>query len=223
MSRAVVVMAKHPQPGSAKTRLVPPLTPETAAELYECFLLDALDHARKTAAATPLVAVWPPDAAAYFTGIAPDIGQVAQKGESLDQRLDHVLRVCLASGFDYVVAINSDSPTLPDSIVTEGFTRLTYDTVDVVLGPADDGGYYLIGCKHPYTDVVRGVEMSTPRVLEDTLARARRSGVRVSLLDSWYDVDDPIDLCRLELELAQTRIGGLHTRRFLAARVSPER
>ncbi len=216
-SKAVLVMAKRPQPGSTKTRLVPPLTAQEAADLYECFLMDALEHARSTPSAVPVVAVWPPEATTYFATIAPDFSQVIQRGDSLDVRLDHALTECLDRGFDHVVAINSDSPTLPHTFIADAFTSLADDEVDMVLGPADDGGYYLIGWKRAYPELVRGIEMSTPHVLDDTLALADRSGVRVSLLRPWYDVDDAADLGRLVLEFGQPGDRGFHSRKFLAA------
>lgn len=211
-------MAKQPAPGSTKTRLVPRLTPESAADLYECFLLDALDLARSIAGVTPLVAVSPPESADYFRRIAPDLDQVPEIGSSLGERLDYVLTQCLSAGFDQVVAISSDSPTLPSRHVEEAFVRLGDETVDMVLGPTDDGGYYLIGWKRAYPHLVRDVTMSTPHVLRDTLDLAAASDVRVSLLASWYDVDEPPDLDRVETDLGALLEGGRHTRRFLEKR-----
>ena len=208
-------MARQPVAGSTKTRLVPRLGPQGAADLYECFLLDALDLVRTIDDVTPLVAVSPPDAGEYFEDVAPDLAQVAQIGSSLGQRLDHVLTSCLADGYAQVVAINSDSPTLPSAHVAEAFDRLLDESVDVVIGPADDGGYYLIGWKRSHPELVREVVMSTPDVLRDTLDLAARSGVSVSLLAPWYDVDEPEDLERLEADLDRDAAMGRHTRRFL--------
>ena len=216
-------MAKRPVAGSTKTRLVPPLTPVDAARIYECFLLDALDLARSVPNATPLVAIWPAGSENYFGELGPDIHQVLQVGDSLDERLDHVLRVCLENRFDHVVAINSDSPTLPRSRVDDAFAALADDQVDMVLGPADDGGYYLIGWKRAMSEVVRGVEMSTPRVLDDTLELASRAGIRVSLIGSWYDVDTAADLGRLDRELREAPVVGVHTRRLLGSVMSEHR
>jgi len=223
ITRAVVVMAKQPMPGSTKTRLVPPLTLVDAARIYECFLLDTLDLARSVPNASPMVAIWPHGSAGYFGELAPDIDQVQQVGDSLDERLDHVLRVCLSSGFDHVVAINSDSPTMPLARLESAFALLADDRTDMVLGPADDGGYYLMGWKRVISEVVRGVEMSTPRVLDDTLELARLAGVRVSLIDSWYDVDTAADLQRLERELRSAHMGGAHSQRFLISPMPVDR
>ncbi len=215
--RAVVVMAKEPRPGRTKTRLVPALTAEAAAGLYECFLRDALDHARSVVDATQLVAVWPPGSDGYFERLAPDFGQVTQQGSSLSERLESVLTRCSQDGFGQVVAINSDSPTLPQGRVAAAFAALDDDAVDVCLGPAHDGGYYLIGWKRTHPRLVRDVTMSTPRVLDDTLRLAAELGLGVRLLEPWYDVDRPADLDRMERELHTTTDTARHTRRFLAA------
>ncbi|MGI9645876.1 MAG: TIGR04282 family arsenosugar biosynthesis glycosyltransferase [Ilumatobacteraceae bacterium] len=213
--RAVVIMAKRPRPGQSKTRLVPPLTDRSAAELAECFLLDALDLVRSVAGATPMVAVWPPESEAYFAQIAGDVERVTQVGAALDERLDHVLRECLAQGYEHVVALNADSPTLPSRLLAEAFRALSRDDVDVVLGPAADGGYYLIGWTQAHPTLVRGVEMSTPTVLAETLERASAAGVRVALLEEWYDVDEPADLARLIDELGPDDPRAPHTARLL--------
>ncbi len=208
-------MAKEPRPGRTKTRLVPPLTADTAAELYECFLRDALDHARSVADATRLVAVWPPGSGGYFERLAPDFGQVSQRGSSLAERLESVLTRCSGDGYGQVVAVNSDSPTLPPGRLSAAFAALDDDAVDVCLGPADDGGYYLIGWKRPHPRLVREVAMSTSRVLDDTLRLAVELGLEVCLLEPWYDVDRPADLERMERELRATADNARHTRRFL--------
>ncbi len=213
--RALIVMAKAPEPGVTKTRLVPRLTPDAAAELYECFLLDALDLARSLPGVTPFVAVSPLDGGPYFRRLAPDVARVLQVGATLGERLDHVLTECLASGYDHVAAMGSDVPTLPRSHLADAFDRLADDGTDVVIGPSDDGGYHFIGWKRPYPALVRKVEMSTPRVVTDTLALATALGIRVQLVDSWYDVDLPADLDRLTAELRSGTAAAGHTRAFL--------
>lgn len=212
---ALLVMAKQPQAGTTKTRLVPAGSAEYTAALYEAFLLDSLALARGVAGVVPLIAVSPPGSVRYFASLAPDLDQIEQLGSSLPERLDHVLTICLDNGFDSVVAINSDSPTLPAEYVGDAFDRLAEDAVDVVLGPCEDGGYYLIGWKQPHPELIREVTMSTPEVLSDTLAIATRLGLRVVLLPTWYDVDEPADLDRLKKELAADDRLAPHTRAFI--------
>ena len=207
-------MAKRPEPGVTKQRLVPRLSPDEAARIYECFLLDTLDLARSLSDVKSFVAVLPVQADAYFRRIAPDISRVTQVGETLGERLDHVLTHCLTAGFDHVAAIGSDVPTLPAWHVTKAFDLLADEAVDMVLGPSEDGGYHLIAWKRPYPRLVRPVQMSTSRVLADTLDLAKSDGVRVALLPRWYDIDKPEDLERLEAEIRSGSPLASHTSRF---------
>ncbi len=206
-------MAKQPAPGRTKSRLVPPLTPEQAAQLYECFLQDALDVARQVPAVSRFVAFTPAAGDGYFRRLAPDFDLLPQQGGTLSERLNYVLTTCLTQEYGKVVAMNSDSPSLPAVYVAQAYSLL--DTADVVLGPAQDGGYYLIGLIRPQPGLIRPVQMSTPDVLRDTLALARAAGLRAALLPRWYDVDTAGDLARLrqELEMLPEEVA-LHTRRF---------
>jgi len=98
------------------------------------------------------------------------------------------------------VIMDSDSPTLPASYLISAFTKFE-EGADVVIGPCDDGGYYLIGLKRPYPRLLREVRMSTPNVTADTLALAAEENLQVALLPVWYDVDDHPSLRRLFAEL----------------------
>ena len=213
-------MAKRPLPGRTKTRLTPPFSTVEAAALYECFLRDALDLARAVPGVRPIIAYSPLEAKDYFQKLAPAFGLIAQTGATLGERLDAVLTHCLQAGFTRVAAMNSDSPTLPVAYVVQAFDCLSDADTDVVLGPCEDGGYYLIGWKRPHPRLVREVQMSTPHVLEDTLALAAAEALRVALLPTWYDVDDVRDLDRAQTDLA---LAGRHTRRFLSGVGWPER
>jgi hypothetical protein len=195
------VVAKQPSPGQTKTRLTPPLTPEQAAALYECFLLDTLDLVRGVSGVQPVIAYSPLEAADYFAHLAPDFERIPQVGLDLGARLDNALTEYLHRGVRRVAIMNSDGPTLPLAHLMAAFDRLAGDA-DVVLGPADDGGYYLIGLKRPAPRLLREVRMSTPHVAADTLALAAEEGLRVALLPPWYDVDDVQSLERLKRELA---------------------
>ncbi len=215
--KVLVVMAKRPFPGQTKTRLTPPFTPEEAALLYESFLKDSLQLARAAAGVVPCVAYAPADkeTAAYFRRLAPDFELTAQTGAALGERLDAVLSGQLDKGYDQVVAMNSDSPTLPPLYLADAFNRLDDPDTDVVLGPCDDGGYYLIGWKQSHPRLVREVQMSTDRVLADTLAIATEEGLQVSLIAPWYDIDNMADLRRIQFDMLDSSPGAIHTRRFL--------
>jgi hypothetical protein len=213
---ALLVIAKRPTPGQTKTRLTPPLTPEQAAQLYECFLQDTLAVVREVPNVTRLINFAPLDEETYFRALAPDFGLVPQVGADLGQRLDNALTHCLTTGgFARAVIMDSDSPTLPCEYLAQAFLLL--EQADVVLGPCDDGGYYLIGLNRPAPALTRQVEMSTPRVLQETLALAARLGLTTALLPTWYDVDTHAELNRLRAELATHRHGSAPaTRRYLA-------
>lgn len=215
--RAVLVMAKAPTPGASKTRLTPTLSPLRAAALAACFIQDAVALAATVEDAETVVAFAPVEAEDLFRRLTPDVDLVAQQGGSLGHRLSHVLATALDRGHRLVIAINSDSPTLPADRLGAAFAELDRPDIDVVLGPADDGGYYLIGWKQPHRRIVETVTMSTPNVLADTLAIADEDGLHVSLLDRWYDIDTPEDLERLRAEVAAGVPCGSHTRRFLAS------
>lgn len=206
-------MAKRPSPGQTKTRLTPPLTPQQAADLYECFLRDVLDIVQRVPDITPFIAASPPETQSYFAQLAPDFGFVPQIGQSLSQRLHFVMAHLCETGFEQVVAINSDSPNLPPGYLHQAFSLLAGPSLDVVFGPCEDGGYYLIGWKRPNPRLILNVQMSTDHVLQDSLAIAKEEGLRVALLPEWYDVDEPADLTRLFLSPSL----GDHTQAYILA------
>jgi len=211
----LLIVAKQPAPGHTKTRLCPPLTPLQAANLYDCFLRDTLDLMRKVPDVQRVIGYLPEDAQEYFRQLAPDMGLACQRGVSLGERLDHLLKDALAGGSPRAVVMDSDSPNLPYTYLILAFERLA--EADVVLGPTRDGGYYLIGLKQPQPHLLRQVQMSTPHVLADTLLLAKASGLSVALLPAWYDVDTITDLHQLDHEIATNRNGiASATRNWLA-------
>ncbi|HMO59163.1 MAG TPA: TIGR04282 family arsenosugar biosynthesis glycosyltransferase [Roseiflexaceae bacterium] len=202
MNSTLFVVAKQPIAGRAKTRLCPPLDGETAAALYACFLGDILTTMRSVAHVRRCIAYLPDDADSYFAALAPDMDRVAQRGAALGARLDNLLTDALSAGAPAAVVMSSDSPTLPAASIAEAFIQLQRGA-DVVLGPCDDGGYYLIGLRAPQPRLLHEVPMSTPTVLADTLALAAEMRLRVALLSPWYDVDTANDLARLQAELLE--------------------
>src|SRR4051794_12017849 len=146
---ALAVMTKAPQAGRVKTRLTPPLSPEEAASLNVCFLRDtAAAIERTTSGGTALgVGVYTPVGAEdAYVGILPeDFVLVPQRGDAFGERLAAATEDLLQLGFDSVCLIDSDSPTVPANAFTEAVDRLGRSEDTIVLGPSDDGGYYLIG------------------------------------------------------------------------------
>jgi glycosyltransferase A (GT-A) superfamily protein (DUF2064 family) len=133
---------------------------------------------RKVPSVQRRIAFLPENAQDYFFRLAPDMELTCQYGESLGERLDHLLTEALSSGSEQAVVMDSDSPTLPAEYISQAFDQLAH--ADVVLGPTQDGGYYLIGLKQPQPHLLRQVQMSTPQVLADTLALAKATGLTAS-------------------------------------------
>jgi rSAM/selenodomain-associated transferase 1 len=213
---AVVVFAKAPRAGAVKTRLCPPLSPAAAARLYRCFLLDTLDRVRAVGGITPVIAYAPRRARAFFAAAQPRMRLVPQTGSDLGARMAGTFERLFARGFTAVVMVGADSPTLPPDYLRAAVRTLGAGTVDGVLGPSDDGGYYLIGLRAPCPELFAGVPWSTGRVLAETLERGRRAGWRLGSLPGWYDVDSVEDLRRLAAELRTTRGLAVRTRRLLS-------
>jgi len=201
-TRVLMIIAKRPAPGQTKTRLTPPLTPAQAANLYEAFLRDSLELVRQLPDVKPALVFLPEEAQAYFKNLAPEFELLLQQGRDLGSRLDNALQHYLRCGYNAAVIMDSDSPTLPVECLRMAFNALE-DGADVVLGPCDDGGYYLIGMKRPAPRLLREVRMSSPNVTAETLTLATQEGLCVKLLPKWYDVDDADSLHRLANELRE--------------------
>ena len=217
-------MAKAPLAGEVKTRLVPPLAPEEAAALNVCFLRDMAANLNTVAVAhraTGLVVYTPVGAKSAFDGVLPEgFKLLAQRGPSLGDRLCNATDDLLTEGYTSVCLINSDSPTLPSALLDRAIKSLSIDGDRVVLGAADDGGYYLIGLKQVHRNLFDRIAWSTADVLAHTIERAAEIGLPVELLPNWYDVDDAASLNRLCEELfGRASQDGTyhapHTRRFL--------
>ena len=231
---ALGLMAKAPLEGEVKTRLVPPLTAREAAALNVCFLRDMaanIDSISETEAAAGLVVYTPAGAESAFARILPErFSLLAQRGAHLGERLCNATDDLLRQGYGAVCLINSDSPTLPRSILVRALNLLESDGDRVVLGEAEDGGYYLIGLKHAHRNLFNEIAWSTSDVLARTRQRAAEIDLPVELLPPWYDVDDAETLSRLYEELFFTPLNGAYpapyTRAFLETiiqREGPER
>lgn len=198
---ALAVMTKAPRAGRVKTRLTPPLLPEEAAALNICFLRDTTAAIARTAGSKSSqgVAVYTPVGAeaAYAEILPTDFLLVPQRGEAFGERLSAATEDLLALGFNSLCLIDSDSPTLPDAAFAKAVNFLAQPGDSVVIGPSDDGGYYLIGLKKSHHRLFEGIDWSTEHVLRQTVEAAREIGLPVHLLPSGYDVDDRHTLSRL--------------------------
>ena len=199
---AVAVMAKVPGMAVVKTRLHQSLGAERATELYRCFLLDRLGAVATLRDISGAVAYTPPEAEALMRTLAPPaLTLVPQRGADLGERLSNILTDLLDLGHIAALAVDSDSPTLPMAYVAEAVTVLSGAKCDVVLGPCEDGGYYLVGLRAPQPALFEGIPWSTDAVFAMTLDKARARGLSVHLLPKWFDVDTEADLRRLHVDM----------------------
>jgi uncharacterized protein len=213
---ALGLMAKVPLAGAVKTRLTPPLTSEEAATLSMCFLRDMSSNVAglREDGMAGVVLYTPSGAEKVLHDLLPNsLRLVPQRGATLGERLVNAAADLLDDEFDSVCLINSDSPTLPSKILKTATTLLAQDGDRVVLGPSEDGGYYLIGLKRPHPNLFERIAWSTADVLAHTIDRAAEMDLPVDLLPAWYDVDDEATLRLLYEELGLSPGGrGPHAR-----------
>ena len=206
---ALVIFARAPVPGQAKTRLIPVLGPEGAAELYRCFLRDTLANAAVMDASV-LVAAAEEGHVAEVSRLAaeacPAAEVIVQEGRDLGERMLNAFRHTLRSGYRRTVIVGSDVPSLPWERVSEAL-RLAGER-DLTLGPSLDGGYYLIGMHAAIPRLFDGMAWGKRTVLVDTLRHAQDLQLTVSLLEPWYDVDTPRDLETLRSHLTALALAG---------------
>ena len=209
---AIAVMAKAPRVGEVKTRLVPPLSPAEAAALSAAFIRDIARNilaAAENVAIHGYVAYSPPGSEAAFAGLLPKrIRLLPPRSVGLGASLRCAAEDLLGEGYGAVGLVNADSPNLPTAYLVEAVRALQRPGDRVVLGPAEDGGYYLIGLKRPYCRLFEEIEWSTERVFAQTRDRAAELGLETVTLPRWYDVDDIGSLQRLLHELLGPRAPG---------------
>ena len=225
---ALAIMAKAPRPGKVKTRLSPPLTPHQAAAINTCFLRDTtmnIAGLTEETACAGVISYTPVGDEHLFDGLLPTgYYLIPQRGDGFGERLLTTAQDLFKCGFGSVCLIDSDSPTVP----TEAF-RMAVDALRrpgdrIVLGPSQDGGYYLIGMKQAHAALFENITWSSAFVLSETVAAIRRIDVELVTLPLWYDVDDAVTLSILRSELIDglqpdfTSLPGYaaeHSRRFL--------
>jgi len=191
---AVAIMAKASFAGSVKTRLVPPLSYEEAAELNTCCLADVAANLAAASAQAPIdayAAYHPLGSERFFEDLLPEgFRLLPPKEPTIGRSLFHAAQDLFAAGYPSVCLVNADSPTLPTEVLVEAVRLLREPGDRVVLGPAADGGYYLIGLKRFHRRLFEDIDWSTERVYRQTLVRAGEVGVPVASLPEWYDVDN---------------------------------
>jgi rSAM/selenodomain-associated transferase 1 len=197
-----ILFAKTPAPGRVKSRLWTHLTEEEACRLHCASTNDTLALLDRSlpGASKCLFLSEEPETDASATSLGFDLpagfGCAVQEGNGLGERMGATFQRAFNSGARRAVIFGSDSPTLPAAVVNEAFERIA-DANDLVLGPTEDGGYYLIGCRRFDPGLFQGVEWSTPSVFAQTCANAERLGYRVAVLEKWFDLDEWKDVERV--------------------------
>lgn len=205
---AAAIVCKTPFGGQSKTRLSPPLRPEQCAEISACFIRDLSKSVQELAdeGSVSGVALYTPHGSeSYLQSLLPSGFRIHLQGAGdLGARLLKGSADLLSEGYKGVILINSDSPTLPLSILRDAAEALR-EGDKVVLGPATDGGYTLIGLSRPHARLFEDIPWSTPAVHALTVRRASEIGVPVSNVAMWYDVDDATSLEILAAEMRGER------------------
>jgi len=196
------VFVKVPEPGRVKTRLTPPLSSEEACRLYTAFITDLFGRLSRIKKLSGTVFYHGDDSVTLTSFIPKSYTTSPQRGGNLGERLASAFDELLAGEGETAVIIGSDSPDLPVQYIKRAFLKLKHK--DVVLGPAADGGYYLVGLRKPAPAIFEDIEWGGPVVLSRTIDRIQSQGLTLSLLPLWYDVDTPASL-RLLRDLIQAR------------------
>jgi rSAM/selenodomain-associated transferase 1 len=206
------IFAKQPEPGKVKTRLASELGDEAATQLHEAMLFDLLDLFDSPGVIAPggrkVIVYAPDDAGPWFDERVPaSYALQPQADGDLGRRMAEFFRGEFEDGASRVVLIGSDAPTLDPSFLVSAFLAL--DGRDVVLGPASDGGYYLVGCRGAVPPMFGAIDWSTPDVLAQTVDRLDSTGLTLAVLPPWYDVDTPADARMLRGHLRALRRAGM--------------
>lgn len=197
MKHILIVFAKEPKEGRVKTRLASHLSQQECLMLYKELLKNTVGLARKVKYSRRIMAYDSNNhSVPFLKKIASDFEFYKQKGKNLGARMFDAFKTFITNGAN-VVIIGSDSPNLPGSYIDRAFDELSKN--DIVLGPAYDGGYYLIGLRKPCKEIFEDIKWSSSSVFEKTLEKAVNLKKKVAVLDFWYDVDTPEDLRYLRM------------------------
>ena len=202
MTELLAVFARAPVLGKVKTRLSPPLTAEQALALHRALVEDTLDHLGRIERAGLERLLLLSEALDDERALTVPSGwtTTTQASGGLGERLASLFYTAFRRGVTRLVILGSDSPTVPPQVIHEAFDDLEHRKV--VVGPAEDGGYYLLGCSQWIPEIFRGIDWGTPVVLEQTLTELDKQRLAYSLLIRWYDIDRSEDVEKLRQEIA---------------------
>jgi uncharacterized protein len=228
---AIGVMALAPVPGRCKTRLLAAHPAEWVSGLYAAMLRDTLDGLQAVSADEYLVFVAPTEGGEADTKLAFEVlarhvpapwQLIAQEGADLGARVEHALQSMFARGAEYALLSGSDAPSFPTEPLEEALADEATRN-QVLIGPSEDGGYYVIGMSASVSRVeprlVRDIPWSTPAVMETTRLRCKELGLTLRELPKWYDVDEPSDVLVLIEELRKHPERAPRTAQFMITNV----
>jgi uncharacterized protein len=198
-ARALILFAKDPVEGQVKTRLSSLLDAQTILSLYRHFLRDSVEKVCSVAEVDRFIGIASDPKTDYFEDVSRNhpVQLFVQEGGNLGERMRRAFEDRFKEGYERVVIIGADSPTLPTAYIAQALQS----EKEVVIGPSTDGGYYLIGMHGKVADIFEGVPWGTDRVLSETLNVLKDRQAQVELLPVWYDVDLPEDLRFLKTHL----------------------
>lgn len=204
----LAVFGKYWESGQVKTRLAEAIGAQAAAEVYRVFLSTTIHRCSAIDAQRTLV-YWPPERRTEMSGLAGDDWDIHCQAEgNLGDRMLTFFEQAFKTSPSRVVLIGSDSPNLPLSLIELAFKRL--QDVPIVLGPSEDGGYYLVGATRVVPEVFTDIDWSSSQVWQQTVANLQKAGVHYEKLPLWYDVDEKADLDRLYTDLLNEDVGDRH-------------
>ena len=198
-AQALILFAKDPVAGQVKTRLSSLLDNSTTLNLYHHFLRDSIEKICSVAEVDRFIGIASNSQTGYFEDVSRrrSVQLFVQEGDNLGERMRRAFEDRFKEGYERVVIIGADSPTLPTAYIEQALQSKK----EVVIGPSTDGGYYLIGMQGKVTDVFEGVSWGTDQVLSETLDVLKGQRAEAELLPVWYDVDLPEDLRFLKTHL----------------------
>jgi rSAM/selenodomain-associated transferase 1 len=214
--RLIILFVKVPARGQVKTRLAAALGEDAALELYQRFVQDILETLEQTGIPV-MICYYPPDSRnAVAAWLGPGQQYLPQEGRDVGERMENAFRQAFTRGFSRVVLIGSDIPDLPAPLINEALAALRMH--DAVIGPARDGGYYLIGFRNDtfFPAVFSGIAWSTGAVFRSTMQAFGKAGSRVHELPFWQDVDTIEDLKDLVDRSKRSAFSSSRTMSFLA-------
>ena len=187
-NHALILFVKAPRIGTVKTRLQPELTRDQSLLLYQAMVEDTVRQFSGVGFCDLKIFFHPADAYEVMkTWLGNQLDYFPQQGNDLGERMYHAIAEMLNQKYDKVALVGSDIPTLDAATMVRAFASM--DNYDVVLGPCNDGGYYLIGMKLPQPELFKGITWSTNLVLQQTIHRARSAGLEIVQLEKKSDID----------------------------------